>query len=101
MEEGLQRIRDARKQTFSLDRKTLLLLVACVGFGLFFKPIGIGIGIFLMYQLLQKIKDTAHIPCPKCGEPFGSKSTFPLGVGGAVCQNCGLHLYIPENKNGV
>jgi hypothetical protein len=101
MEERLRKIREARKETFKPDGKMLLLLVAAIGLGAMYVPLGAGIGVIMMYFLFQKIKNTAHIPCPKCGEPFGSKSSFPLGVGGSVCQNCGLHLYIPENKNGV
>jgi len=101
MEEGLRKIREARKETFKPDGKMFLLLVAAIGFGAIYAPIGIGIGIFLFYSLLQRIKNTAHLACPKCGEPFGSKSSFPMSVGGDVCQNCGLHLYIPETKNCV
>jgi len=96
MEEQLIKIRQARRDVFFPKGKTLYLLISCFVFGLIYKPIGIVLGIIFMYSLFERIKYTAHLPCPKCGEPFGTKNSFPLGVGGMVCQNCGLSLYVPE-----
>ena len=67
MEEELRKIREARKETFKPDGKMLLLFVAAVGLGAIYAPSGMVISVIIFYELLRRIKNTAHLTCPKCG----------------------------------
>jgi hypothetical protein len=53
--------------------------------------------LIVFYLFYKNIVKAAHAPCPRCGEPFGTKNKLPLGVGGDRCQNCKLELYQRES----
>jgi hypothetical protein len=87
---------EARKAAY---KPTLLLLVLiAAGFVVeyYFASIGALFGIAAFVIFYKRLSAAAHLPCPKCSEPFGSATKLPLGVGSESCQNCGLNLY--ENK---
>ena len=101
--EGLSRIRQARR---ILCRNGWYVFVACFGIGvlaLVFPPIGvlmIAIAVFQYWSIVR----TARIKCPRCGNPFGTKSFIVLGHGANECESCGLSmslLWEAEGKMGA
>lgn len=97
MDAELQKIREARQRVFRPEGYFGLLLVATILAGIFLRPVGMVLAVVCIWALLQRIKQAAHIPCPRCKKPFGTSSAIPLGVGGPACVGCGLHLYLPES----
>lgn len=88
----LQKIQEIRKRVFRIDGPTILVIVAAVivqPFIPFAPPI---LGVMLFLHFYKKMEYAAHYPCPKCGEPFGTKSKIVLGPGTDRCQHCGLRL---------
>lgn len=91
-ESELALIIEARKEAYKPT--SLLLALIVVGFVVeyYFANIGALFGIAAFIIFYQRLSAAAHLPCPKCGEQFGSATKFPLGVGSEECQNCGLNL---------
>ena len=96
MEAELQMIREARRRLYWPNGSVGLLLVASLVSGAMYRPVGMVFGLLSMLAFLQRIRLIARLPCPRCGKPFGTSATLPLGVGGDVCEGCGLHLYQPD-----
>ncbi|MBD3648641.1 MAG: hypothetical protein HUJ31_14580 [Pseudomonadales bacterium] len=96
MDEQLKNIQKARAGVFMPTGAFGLALVVTFGGGYFFQPIGVLGGLAMMVVVLQRLKKAAHLPCPRCGDRFGAKGDFVLGVGGMTCQNCDLHLHIEQ-----
>lgn len=94
METELQKIRDARQSVYMPNGKLGIFLLLIIAGGIVHSLVGALFGIFAMVVVVQRIQYVAKLPCPKCDEPFGSNSSFPIGVGSSVCQNCGQHLYV-------
>lgn len=73
------------------------LLMAFIAVGLVANYFVVGAGVFFgvaaFVVFYQRLIAVAHMPCPKCGQPFGRSSSIPIGVGSNHCQNCGLSLY--------
>ena len=88
----IEQIIEARKVAYKPT--PLLLLVIAIGFitEYFLPNVGALFGILAFVIFYRRLAATAHIPCPKCGEPFGAATKLPLGVGSEQCQNCGLSL---------
>lgn len=91
-EQQLSELSRMRKTAFRPTAPILLLILVGAaaqmtvpGSGAFFG----GLAFILFYRRLAAV---AHAPCPRCREPFGTKSKYPVGVGPAKCQNCGLSL---------
>ena len=92
----LAKIIKLRKSVFALDIQIIIIILLAIGVQ-FFSPILAPIlGIIAFVLFYKKLKKAAHTPCPNCGEPFGTISKWPLGVGTNECQNCKLSLH--ENK---
>ena len=92
-EHDLTEIAKLRREAYSLD---LPIIIVC-GLGIasaYITPMlapvfGIGVG-WIFYKKLMR---AAHAPCPKCKQPYGTSSKWPIGVGVNHCQNCKLELY--------
>ncbi len=92
-ETELQKIIEKRKAVYRLDWPivTLLLLAGISQTYLpFFTPLMAFTAFVLFYR---KLSEAAHMPCPQCLRPFGTKSKYVLSVGSDQCQNCKLNLY--------
>lgn len=98
MDLELQTIRDTRQRVYWPNGSIGLLLIASLVGGAMYQPVGMAFGVLCMLVLLKRIKRVARLPCPHCGKPFGTSAALPLGVGGPVCENCGLHLHQPDPK---
>lgn len=89
----LDEIVTARKSAF----KPTPLLVAIIAIGIaanyFVSGAAAIFGVAAFLVFYQRLVAVAHMPCPKCGKPFGTTSNISLGVGTDNCQNCGLSLY--------
>ena len=98
-EQELNHIVELRKGAF---RPTITILsLLALGFLLqfLFLPLGLVFG-FLAFALFYKsLTQAARMPCPRCGEPFGTKSNIAIAAGGDACQNCGLSItQVQKNK---
>ena len=84
---------EARKRAFRLDASDFALLVAVYLISQVSELAAAFVIIGLAIRVYSRIRDAARIPCPRCGEPFGSDWEYPLGVGSTHCQNCDLPLH--------
>lgn len=92
-ESELNIIVEKRKAVYRFDWPiVVLLLLAGISqtYMPFFTPL-LALTAFVLFY--RKLVEAAHIPCPKCFEPFGTKSKVVFGVGSEQCQNCGLSLH--------
>ena len=89
----LSLIINARKQAYS-HTPLLIILMICGGVAEhIMSGMGAPFGIIAFIIFYRRLVSIAHIPCPKCGEPFGtSSSQIVVGPGTDQCQNCGLEL---------
>jgi hypothetical protein len=91
-EKELEVIRHLRKDVYKLDVSILIML----GLGVlsqFLIPVITPIfGILAFFIFYKKLQNTAHYPCPRCLESFGSPAKVVLSVGSLSCQSCGLNL---------
>ena len=88
----LEVIRYLRSDVYKFDIY-LLILIALGVLSQVLIPVIVPIfGSLAFFLFYKKLRAAAHYPCPKCMEPFGSKSWFVWGVGTSSCQNCGLCL---------
>ncbi|TQV71094.1 hypothetical protein FLL45_22465 [Aliikangiella marina] len=87
---------EKRKAVYRLDMP-IVVLILLAGFSQtyvpFMTPILVVTAFIIFYR---KLHSAAHSPCPKCLQPFGSKSKYVISVGKDNCQNCGLSLYESE-----
>ena len=86
-----------RKSVFVLDMSILMVLALGVASQFLVPLITPVFGIIAFFIFYKKLIKAAHVPCPKCEEPFGTSSKWPLGIGGNKCQNCGLEIH-EQNK---
>jgi hypothetical protein len=96
MEQELASIRQARQGVYRFKPKEILILILGIAISIMLPPLAIILWIVVVYYVFLRIKRVAYLPCPRCGQPFGSTAKIPLGVGGPACQNCDLHLYLGE-----
>lgn len=92
----LAAIAKARKSVYKPTPLILVVIVSGLVANHFVSGAGAIFGIAAFIIFYQRLLAVAHIPCPKCGQPFGAASSVPLGVGTNQCQNCGLSLYIEK-----
>jgi hypothetical protein len=88
----MQKIINLRKSVYRIDGIIISGLVLVIIFSYVFRPLSIVISIALFIVFYNRLRKAAHVPCPKCGEPFGASGSYPLGVGNNYCQNCGVEL---------
>ena len=91
-EGGLVLIKGKRREIYSLSLPIAVSIFAGIGAQFIFAPLSPVFGALAFALFYKRLVDTAHLPCPKCNEPFGSKSNFVLDPGMDSCQNCGLGL---------
>jgi len=92
-EHQLKEIVAIRQEAYALDMNiiaSVVLGLICSSIVPLLAPL-FGFIAFVMFY--RKLIKAAHVPCPSCGEPFGTSSKWPLGVGLEHCQNCNLGLY--------
>jgi hypothetical protein len=97
MQDELNNIRLARDGINRPTARDLLIWLPALVATFVFPLIGPAVGFILMYFYWLRIKEVARMPCPRCGEPFGSNSRIPFAAGGPTCQSCDLHLNLGEN----
>jgi energy-coupling factor transporter transmembrane protein EcfT len=89
----LSAIVKARKTIYKLSPLLLVLLGGGLVSNHFVPGAGAFFGVAAFFVFYKRLVVVAHMPCPKCGQPFGTASPIPLGVGTNHCENCGLSLY--------
>ena len=92
MQDQREQIKGARHHVYIPDGRFGLLLAATIITGIISTTAGVVFAVLVAMELLARIRRAAHLLCPRCGEPFGSKRRFPIGLGKNTCQNCGLGL---------
>ena len=91
-EGGLVLIKGKRREIYSSSLPIAVCIFAGIGAQFIFAPLSPIFGALAFALFYKRLVVTAHLPCPKCHEPFGSKSNFVLGSGTDSWQNCGLGL---------
>jgi len=88
----LDLIFEARQKEYSLS----LPMVVCLVLGFmsnFIVPLLVPIFGILAFAIFYKRRiSIARLPCPRCNEPFGTKSYIILGGSPPECENCHLSL---------
>ncbi len=91
-ENELALIQKMRKDAYTLSPLMMLCIVVATISQVLFPVLTPVFTIILFAMFYNRINVAAHAPCPRCHEPYGSKSKLVFGVGGNSCQNCGLEL---------
>jgi len=91
--EGIQNIIYLRKKAYSFSLPIVIILLLAILVNSFLPALSPLLGTMAFLLFYKNILKAAHEPCPKCNEPFGTKSKFVLGVGTEKCQNCSLSIY--------
>lgn len=82
-----------RKEAYSPDLPIIITIALGAANTYLFPILTPMFGIFAFHLFYRKLIKAAHTPCPRCKQPFGTASNWPLGVGVNQCQNCELELY--------
>ena len=91
-------IKEARKSAYRLTPLFFILIGGGLVAEYFLPNAGAIFGIAAFIVVYQRWTAVAHLPCPRCGEPFGTASKFPLGLGVDHCQSCKLPLNDQQEK---
>ena len=92
----LNEILEARKSDHTLSMPILLSIVLGV-VAEFTIPILAPVFGVLAFALFYKRRIAiARMPCPRCKNPFGTKSNIILAVGTFECETCKLSIYAEE-----
>ena len=82
-----------RKEAYSPDLPIIIAIALGAGNTYVFPVLTPAFGIIAGFLFYKKIIKAAHAPCPRCKQPYGTSSKWPIGVGANQYQNCDLELY--------
>lgn len=88
----LRKIIEERRAVYRLSLPLILCILAGLILSTYLAFAGPIFGLLVAAIFYSRLVTVARIPCPKCGEAFGTNSRLVLGVGAGSCQNCGLVL---------
>ena len=89
----LEIIIEARRTDYSLSLPIIVCLTLALISNFVFPFLAPIFGILAFVFFYKRRISIARLPCPRCHEPFGTKSVIVLGVGSSECENCKLSLY--------
>ncbi len=85
-------LKEKRTKAFHLDfLLTVFLLAGTVG-QIFLPVISPFFGFIVFAIFYRRLLKIVHTPCPRCKEPFGTKSNFILSIGPNKCSSCELKI---------
>ncbi|HCG5600742.1 hypothetical protein ACEV74_24160 [Vibrio parahaemolyticus] len=92
----IDEILEARKSDYTLSKPIIVSIVLGVIAEFTIPILAPFFGILAFVFFYRRRIAIARMPCPRCKNPFGTKSNIVLGVGTSECETCKLSLYSKE-----
>jgi hypothetical protein len=93
---GIDQILQARRTEYALSLPIVSCLILALLANMFLSFLTPIFGVLAFVLFYRRRLAIARIPCPRCKEPFGTRSWLLLSSGSNKCTNCQLSIFDAE-----